>query len=383
MDGYNNQNFNGGQQPQYQQFIPQQPVYIPPVDPFYQARQGIKRAGLYVGLALSALLAMQFFAGVAQLVYSEVYLRGAGIASSSAAHYAFYLVTYFLMFLPALLIVGIPGRNNGLFRILSEPPKLSPTASQEEYLAYQNAKEKRSRLLRGFVPCVLAGTVMMMGSSYAMSVVAGFVERAFNLIGLVSPEYFDDEPQTALGWVLYLLVLCVAAPVTEEMFFRGAVLNMLKPYGVSFAIVCQALMFSIFHGTVAQLPYTLTGGLLLGYIAHKYGGILPTMLIHALNNGISVLMSHYFSGLDQTTDLLLGCAIYIVLIGGAVIIAAVMSKRDKDAFAIKGDAQSTANAMPRLTAVKTFLCSPAVIVYTAAQAAMMLLAMIENSLGLI
>ena len=100
------------------------------------------------------------------------------------------------------------------------------------------------------------------------------------------------------GWYLELVFLPViqfiVAATAEEPFFRGLLWGYLKRLGrPDWAIlVVQALLFFAAHSYYAvpgQYAYwfsTLVAGFLFGLSAWKTRSILPSMIAHALSNGL-------------------------------------------------------------------------------------------------
>ena len=83
-----------------------------------------------------------------------------------------------------------------------------------------------------------------------------------------------------LGLWLYV---CLAAPIVEEILFRGLVLRSLLPYGKRFAIVSSAVLFGMFHASPVQTPYAFLVGLVLGYVAVEHH-VLWAIVLHMMNN---------------------------------------------------------------------------------------------------
>ena len=77
---------------------------------------------------------------------------------------------------------------------------------------------------------------------------------------------------------------CVAAPVVEELVFRGAVQQLAQPLGKGQAICLQAVLFALQHGTPAGMAYALVCGLALGALRDRTGKVWPGTLLHTLNN---------------------------------------------------------------------------------------------------
>ena len=87
-----------------------------------------------------------------------------------------------------------------------------------------------------------------------------------------------------------LLLVCVAAPLCEEVMFRRLILNRLRPYGDTFAVLVSAMAFGLMHGNLSQLLYAFTLGCVFGYVALVTGRIWHTVLLHALINSISAVL---------------------------------------------------------------------------------------------
>lgn len=106
-----------------------------------------------------------------------------------------------------------------------------------------------------------------------------------------------DDLTDDRGYVLSLLVLAVvAAPIVEEVVFRGAVLRgLLSVTGPVTAVGVQAVLFGAAHvdpvrgaGNIG-LVLVLTGvGATLGGAAYLFRRIAPTMIAHAILNAVAL-----------------------------------------------------------------------------------------------
>ena len=66
--------------------------------------------------------------------------------------------------------------------------------------------------------------------------------------------------------------------------FRGAVQRRAQPLGRGQAILLQAALFALQHGSAAAMAYALVCGLVLGTLRSRTGSVWPGMLLHTLNN---------------------------------------------------------------------------------------------------
>lgn len=106
------------------------------------------------------------------------------------------------------------------------------------------------------------------------------------------------------------LVVCLLAPVGEELVFRGAIQRKAMAFfkeknelkgnpGVSYhwkAIVLSAFLFALIHMNPAQMPHAFLIGLLLGWLCHKTGSIVPGIIVHWVNNSMAYVLYRLVPG---------------------------------------------------------------------------------------
>lgn len=79
--------------------------------------------------------------------------------------------------------------------------------------------------------------------------------------------------------------------VLEEGLFRLSIFSLLDRSEDRRAILATAILFSVFHGNLYQLPYAFVGGLFLTLVLACGGSIVPAALFHLLNNLLSLSLS--------------------------------------------------------------------------------------------
>lgn len=94
-----------------------------------------------------------------------------------------------------------------------------------------------------------------------------------------------------------LLAVGIAAPIGEEMLFRGFAMNTLaRRFGDNWGIVLSALLFAAPHTySPIGLSVIFLMGLLLGYVYRSTRSLWTVIIIHAVNNGVQILYA-YFAG---------------------------------------------------------------------------------------
>jgi hypothetical protein len=102
------------------------------------------------------------------------------------------------------------------------------------------------------------------------------------------------------GYVIALLVVgVVVAPVVEEMVFRGYVLRgFLSRMGPVAAVALQAVLFGMAHfdpvrgtGNIGLIMVLSGVGAVLGGAEYLFRRIGPTMLAHAIINGLALTLA--------------------------------------------------------------------------------------------
>jgi hypothetical protein len=97
-----------------------------------------------------------------------------------------------------------------------------------------------------------------------------------------------SEDPLILGLMAFAAV--VAAPLCEEMVFRGYFYPVLKKFaGAWVAAVCSALVFASAHGNLtALLPLFVFGGVLV-FVYEKTGSLWASIAVHFCFNSATVL----------------------------------------------------------------------------------------------
>jgi uncharacterized protein len=102
--------------------------------------------------------------------------------------------------------------------------------------------------------------------------------------------------------LLNILLMCILPAVVEETFFRGCLQNLMLSWmrlTPMIAIVLVAILFSAFHGQLSGFFPRFFLGLLLGLAYFYSGSLWLPLIMHALNNFITVsMMWLYHRGLS-------------------------------------------------------------------------------------
>ena len=189
-----------------------------------------------------------------------------GISQDFAMTYGLVIV-YPVQFIPAMLYASAVSQRNMGF----EP----------EYPLDNNNFGGRSGLSMALIVSVMA-------------ISAAFVIEP---VSMLLPEMSEatkmamEQMLKGPVWIV-LISVSVFAPFFEEWLCRGIILRgLLKKMKPGWAIVISALVFGLIHMNLWQAIPAFIIGVVLGYVYYKTGSLRLTMLMHCVNNTLSVILS--------------------------------------------------------------------------------------------
>jgi len=269
--------------------------YVPPVPPQEAEKKKLRSTALRVGTMLLVLI------GTMQIVYTVVVLAlmVAGILPEDAltadmlgvdnrTFLLIYSAVYALSMGLPMLVVMI-GKN----RIFP----LSPAKSMRGSTAFLG---------------ILGGVGVCMAANIVTSYILAFLEQ----FGVTVPETPQMMVNTPESYLLNLFTIAVLPALLEEMVFRGCVLRLFRSYGDGFAIIVSATTFSLMHGNIRQIPFAFIVGLVLGWLYVVTNNIWIPIMVHFINNGVSVSMEYLGFFLPEET---VGVFYTLIIIALAII----------------------------------------------------------------
>jgi membrane protease YdiL (CAAX protease family) len=85
------------------------------------------------------------------------------------------------------------------------------------------------------------------------------------------------------------LVVCLVAPLVEELLFRGALYGRLAKASAPGAAVVTGFAFVVMHADVRHWPSLIVVASVLGYLRVASGSVLPCVCLHVAFNAAGVL----------------------------------------------------------------------------------------------
>ena len=294
MDNYNNPYGQGSyNQPSPYYYGSYVPPGTPYIDPFYEQKQEKKRLrtlSCVAGLCVLGYIVVQNILGmvigfIPQL--RDAYLNNADFQN-------------ILGIIFSICGVLLPFAAGALFL------KSRGVSTVSECL--EMPKDKMM-----FVCMVLAGFMLSLGVNYLST----YITKLIELIGFSLQDVNYPTPETPSGWVIYLIEISIVPPLCEEFAMRGVVMQPLRKYGETFAIVMSALVFAVMHGNLTQVPFAFMAGVVIGYAVCKTGSLWTGMAIHFLNNAFSVGTEYL---IENVSDVFTQNIIYYSALGVIVLL---------------------------------------------------------------
>lgn len=317
-------NFNNqpsGEQPTPPQTSPQSqegslPVGVLPYLPALQdhfAKKEVRRLALIIGiplLCLTAIGALWAFAYLffAMKVFGMSYDDAINLSQNPAVQQIMQIIISTLMF---LVPFSIAAKCAGL-RI-------------DKTIQFGAAKKGTA------LPFLLFGVGFCSFANIAMS----YSSRIFDGLGIDYDVNFGDNPEGVFGFLLTFIATAIVPALVEEFACRGIVLGLLKKQGESFAIITSSIVFGIMHGNFEQIPFAVMVGLILGYIYVKTESIWICVLVHGINNAVSVIFSYLENIASVNVQNVLYVAYLVITLLAAIFGVLLLAKNKTEDFTIK------------------------------------------------
>ena len=230
-------------------------------------------------------------------------------------------ISYMLINLMAILTTLIACAATGAFIVLCLK-KFGPGT----YIHTKDSVSYKFKLPKHTPALLIAGVCIMEVSTFAYMFLNFLLDKFFDISPILPAAAQTYFPQSIAGVILYIISLVIIPALAEEFVCRYVMLNALKKYGNTFAIIATSIFFGFTHARMSAFIYATAMGLLLAYIAIKTKSVWFSVILHALVNFISFIFQ-YLSSLpflyEESVDILylmysalvfLICAIYLLIL---------------------------------------------------------------------
>jgi len=137
--------------------------------------------------------------------------------------------------------------------------------------------------------------IMALISISIIGISTGIISPISNL--LPKSEFTQEllHAMLHLNGVFSFIAIVIAAPVLEELIFRGIILDgLLQRYSPVKSIVLSSVLFGIIHLNPSQFVAAFIIGVFSGWVYYRTRKLSLSILIHFLNNFGAFVGMHYF-----------------------------------------------------------------------------------------
>ena len=180
----------------------------------------------------------------------------------------------------------------------------------------------------GFAFLSVIGAV---GMCMFANILNSLLQSLFYQMGADIPAAPQLMVHTPTSLIINLVTIAVLPALLEEMIYRGYILRTLRAYGDGFAVLISAMLFSLMHGNLRQIPFAFIVGLFLGFLYVQTNNIWIPIVVHFINNGISIVMEYLsFSLPNMGVSFLYAITTYgLILLGLIAALVLLLGYRTK------------------------------------------------------
>jgi membrane protease YdiL (CAAX protease family) len=127
---------------------------------------------------------------------------------------------------------------------------------------------------------------------YMAASVGVYLVFAALYVALVGEPEQEDIAEAFGSVPFQILLVAIAAPISEEIFFRGMVFGgMRQRMPQLLAAGVSAVIFGLLHAFsgISAVPPLIVFGFILALLYEKTGSVVPGILLHMLNNSAALL----------------------------------------------------------------------------------------------
>lgn len=97
-------------------------------------------------------------------------------------------------------------------------------------------------------------------------------------------------PRTPVNMAAGFFAIAIAAPLVEELLFRGFLQKALARYlPIWGAIIVSAFLFALVHLQFYAIPGLMSLGIAFGYLYHRTGSLRTNIVLHMVNNAVALI----------------------------------------------------------------------------------------------
>ncbi|MBQ7897580.1 MAG: CPBP family intramembrane metalloprotease [Clostridia bacterium] len=175
----------------------------------------------------------------------------------------------------------------------------------ENFLEYSKIK----KITFSDMPFILsAAATFVFGAVIILYLQRNFLDASADATSLIAP--INEDVSLFSVFLYYVLI----PALSEELFFRSIIISEYSSYTGPVAITISALFFAMLHFSFAEFPFYFFSGAVLGILTFVTGSVFPAIIIHILNNTVTVFFGQWLTSfLSESSSSVILAFILVVL----------------------------------------------------------------------
>lgn len=180
-------------------------------------------------------------------------------------------------------------------------------------------------------PLMVGGVILILAFSIVISPV----------LESMPAEWIESVNSYIAGGFWPMLTAIIAAPLLEELLFRGVIQkSLVTRLGPLAGIALGALIFGAIHIVPQQIIYATGVGLILGTIYYLTGSLVGAITVHFVNNGLTTLLFLMFGTSTGVERQFLGdgalwnfvyfCSSALLVVASVLAVRAIIARKHRD-----------------------------------------------------
>lgn len=238
--------------------------------------------------------------------------------STGGFTYSTATISYIICLFIVSVIIGLAGIDQKSDAFLYISYLTSPVAISLSITAVWKIKKisiKKIAPVKCSWKYYVIAILLIYGLLFSLSWINDVSVEFFKLFGYKPRESSSYLPDlTGAKIIPALLVIAVLPALFEELLFRGVILNSCEEgLGTVRTVLIVGFCFSLYHGSPEQTVYQFIAGCAFAFIAVRAGSIIPSVIMHFINNAIIVIFSAC-NCFDESGELIISSGGKIALI---------------------------------------------------------------------
>lgn len=158
--------------------------------------------------------------------------------------------------------------------------------TKQRKIKFSEIKHKKLNILQIFILLLISACCL-----FLISPIINVYDSVLSLIG-IKEQTLPLSLDNPLNFVYLIFAMGIIAPISEELLFRGIILQGLEKKGTTKAVLISALMFMLMHLSLHQTIYQFLLGIIMALIVLYTQSIFASIFVHFVNNSVVLIINY-------------------------------------------------------------------------------------------